>query len=1542
LKNDLDLEVTAPDGAKYRGNIFNSYDGAGDTDYNYSKPVTTAESDSVNNVENVIVHSPMAGEWTVKISPGAGGVEPEGQDFALAYSGVVGNYCASPHTRPVTPPQAREKDHDPYHADGIQVEWEPPEDWNDASDPSARFYRVLRGEYVLPEAVPAPTTGYWDSTPPVNEPITYKLKYINSCDLYTVSLGIAAIDNMAGAPVELPPIKEAADSDPCLPGISLSWPAEAANWNGTPVGYEVWRNGERVEGIPRIQYQYGQVPAAVDTPPTGEDTGTEFAYQIQYISLINGMERSDFSPATAVIDRVGGEVGTFRLLSPSNNARNVPLDVYLDWEDAPNAATYDLYFGDKTPYPRIAQGLTSSQYHVSGLEEGTWYHWRVIAFNGCGDEKQSSLSTFKTTEECTNPIAPGTLWPPRDDNDCAYTGILITFPRDAGDWNDGNDARYLREYQILRRQTGAYQWIATIPFRLCIHPTLGECPPRTYLDESVQVETNYKYKVRYINDCGKYVDLNLDYWVEDTKTTLPLPTIILPPEGSRNICPATTVRLETQTGKNSYEWFKDGVQITGATNWYYNASESGTYSVKYTEGAGCTGTSAGVSITISPCPNVEYVSAGTPQQVLGYGDGDGVIEAGERWSMSVTLANTGEATAHDVRAELVAPGMIIYYSPMRFGDIAAGASKEVFVEFVPDPAEWYAGRACGSSVDFILTSITSDGGLISYLTSGPLTVKEVMVGISYKSETGESNATATVEDTFQNFALAGPGPDGKFTLPTVPPITSSNITALGITSSLNGNFGTLHLTHCVQVELYRYSELLETVKEFGTSMPTLPKSTGYAGPGLYSLKITEKADAGNVCGESPYTGAYISVGSLRLTVTRNANCDTPTKAVAFPDQGTTAGGTVIALSGTADSFEGGLSVKIGVSALGDCSNTLPVESVGAPDAEGKHTQFVTPAAASEGWADVLIDNPTRPDICLPRALKLAPLAFTANQITQDVSVVDTYANGLFGPNPSMPLDPGNSSSSFVPMSIAYNLGTNQGRMLYATDFNSGNMAYYDASNFEKEGAVQLQNLAQPLAYPGAFDMAISRDGSTMFVGHITSGALGPWGNPIPGGVSVLTLDGQGNPTLFDVDTSDAGSPGAPDAITRIALYAAPSGPVPEQANFYPLSLKALSITDDATSYLYREAEKFPGEYVFVSGVGFSAPSFPFPCPPKEYCLPFFQDRPVVVAIIDNNARLYCDPNIHPTGYCEQNQSAYANPDYWKTLHASYKAMGDGIDGIDLGTTTQALGFSFTSGTPPGGSPALGPTLYMPNQLESRAYLFHYDQTTSDWHVVMDAGNNPLTIATGPGPTGVKVQKVTFPAPTGEKAMAYITNSGDDTVTVVDTATNSGVKTMNFNYPACTLPVPRRFTAIDARSKGDYGYTADSNSGTVSVLNLAQNDPNYGGICKIGVGRAPVRLVVQPVPDTATFFQEVRNELAFAPPADFTTPFKQSVLLADWERVKELEDTNADPQAVLANIDNFQRSVDSWTTDETVRNDVNKGSDLYRAAYLQANQPAGGR
>jgi hypothetical protein len=94
LVNDLDLVVTAPDGATiYRGNFFNGgWSQAGGT------------RDNTNNVENVYVQSAGAGTWTIAVN---GFNVPNGpQPFALVIdgNGSSGPTATPPSPTPTSPP----------------------------------------------------------------------------------------------------------------------------------------------------------------------------------------------------------------------------------------------------------------------------------------------------------------------------------------------------------------------------------------------------------------------------------------------------------------------------------------------------------------------------------------------------------------------------------------------------------------------------------------------------------------------------------------------------------------------------------------------------------------------------------------------------------------------------------------------------------------------------------------------------------------------------------------------------------------------------------------------------------------------------------------------------------------------------------------------------------------------------------------------------------------------------------------------------------------------------------------------------------------------------------------------------------------------------------------------------------------------------------------------------------------------------------------------------------------------------------------------
>src|SRR5262249_9797048 len=75
LVNDLDLIVTSPSGARYKGNVFAN---------GWSK--TKGSADRLNNVENVFIENPEVGTWHVLVK---GYNVPKGpQPFAFVVTGV--------------------------------------------------------------------------------------------------------------------------------------------------------------------------------------------------------------------------------------------------------------------------------------------------------------------------------------------------------------------------------------------------------------------------------------------------------------------------------------------------------------------------------------------------------------------------------------------------------------------------------------------------------------------------------------------------------------------------------------------------------------------------------------------------------------------------------------------------------------------------------------------------------------------------------------------------------------------------------------------------------------------------------------------------------------------------------------------------------------------------------------------------------------------------------------------------------------------------------------------------------------------------------------------------------------------------------------------------------------------------------------------------------------------------------------------------------------------------------------------------------------
>ena len=81
------------------------------------------------------------------------------------------------------------------------------------------------------------------------------------------------------------------------------------------------------------------------------------------------------------------------------------------------------------------------------------------------------------------------------------------------------------------------------------------------------------------------------------------PTATITPQGNTTFCQGGSVNLNASTGTNyTYEWYKNGQLINGATASIYQATTSGNYTVKVIDGV-CNATSSATTVTVNAIPS---------------------------------------------------------------------------------------------------------------------------------------------------------------------------------------------------------------------------------------------------------------------------------------------------------------------------------------------------------------------------------------------------------------------------------------------------------------------------------------------------------------------------------------------------------------------------------------------------------------------------------------------------------------------------------------------------------------------------------------------------------------------------------------------------------------------------------------------------------------------------------------------------------------------------------------------------------------------------
>ncbi|WKZ65901.1 MAG: hypothetical protein QY325_14160 [Flavobacteriales bacterium] len=143
-----------------------------------------------------------------------------------------------------------------------------------------------------------------------------------------------------------------------------------------------------------------------------------------------------------------------------------------------------------------------------------------------------------------------------------------------------------------------------------------------------------------------------DTWNANCQCTgLPTgPTASITAGGPTSFCTGGTVTLSANTGSGlTYQWRRNGTNLTGATSSTYTATTAGTYTVVVSSG-GCATTSAGVTVTVAT-PPAATISAGGPTTfctggsvVLSANTGTGFTYQWRRDGTWITGANSSTYT----------------------------------------------------------------------------------------------------------------------------------------------------------------------------------------------------------------------------------------------------------------------------------------------------------------------------------------------------------------------------------------------------------------------------------------------------------------------------------------------------------------------------------------------------------------------------------------------------------------------------------------------------------------------------------------------------------------------------------------------------------------------------------------------------------------------------------------------------------------------------------------------------------------------------------
>ena len=96
-----------------------------------------------------------------------------------------------------------------------------------------------------------------------------------------------------------------------------------------------------------------------------------------------------------------------------------------------------------------------------------------------------------------------------------------------------------------------------------------------------------------------------------TVTVNALPVATATTSDPTTFCVGGAATLHAPAGMTTYQWYKDGIAVVGATDSTYGASVSGSYRVQVANASGCGQLSAAQVITVNALPTATMSASGS-------------------------------------------------------------------------------------------------------------------------------------------------------------------------------------------------------------------------------------------------------------------------------------------------------------------------------------------------------------------------------------------------------------------------------------------------------------------------------------------------------------------------------------------------------------------------------------------------------------------------------------------------------------------------------------------------------------------------------------------------------------------------------------------------------------------------------------------------------------------------------------------------------------------------------------------------------------------